>query len=190
MDHSRAGSLAQRKSEQARRSRRGWMTAGGAGRLELARFRNSVRPRSRAMFSWFRKSNRRQQLLAGPFPEAWLPHLHRNVFLYRLLPEAQQARLGDVVRVLVAEKFWEGCAGLEMTDEIKVTIAGQAGLLVLGLDDYYFDELKTVLIYPGGFLSRYEDPLGREGEVRRVLGQAAHGGPVVLSWWDACWGGR
>jgi Mlc titration factor MtfA (ptsG expression regulator)/Tfp pilus assembly protein PilF len=77
-----------------------------------------------------------------------------------------------------------------MTDEIRVTIAGQAAMLLLGLDDYHFDELRTVLVYPGSFLAQYEDPLGIENEYRRNLGEAYEGGPVILSWWDALWGGR
>ena len=35
----------------------------------------------------------------------------------------------------MAEKNWEGCGGLTVTDEMRVTIAAQACLLVLGFDD-------------------------------------------------------
>src|SRR5262250_1073455 len=98
------------------------------------------------MFFSSRKRSKRAQLLADPFPEAWLPYLRQNVLLSRLLPESQQDRHREGVRLFIAEKFWEGCAGLTLTDEIKVTIAGNACLLLLGQDDYYFDELKTVLI--------------------------------------------
>src|SRR5207248_1650091 len=124
------------------------------------------------------------------FPEAWLQYLHENVLLSRLLPQPQQARLRDAVRVFIAEKFWEGCAGLVLTDEIKLTVAGNACLLVLGLDDYYFDELKTVLVYPGGFLTIHDDPLDKKDEVMQVLGLAAYEGPVILSWWETSWDSR
>ncbi len=136
----------------------------------------------------FGKPRRRQ--FDGPFPENWLPLLHEQVILYRLLTKAEQERLRPIVRVLIAEKFWEGCAGLTVSDEVRVTIAGQAALLLLGFDDYYFDELQTVLIYPGGFLSVEEDDLGLEDRVHYNLGEAYQGGPVILSWWDARWAGK
>ncbi|HKB37037.1 MAG TPA: zinc-dependent peptidase [Gemmataceae bacterium] len=135
------------------------------------------------------KQSNRQRLVADPFPEAWLPYLDQNVLLARLLPEPHQARLRDAVRIFIAEKYWEGCAGLTITDEMRVTIAGNACLLLLGLEDYYFDELKTVLVYPGGFLSVHEDS-GEEERVAHLLGLAAYKGPVLLSWWETSWDGR
>src|SRR3954470_10064793 len=94
--------------------------------------------------------NRPRRQPAEAFPDEWLPYLHENVFLYRLLSEGEQARLREAVQVFVAEKFWEGCAGLRMTDEVRVTIAAQACLLVLGWEGYYFDEVRSILVYPGG----------------------------------------
>jgi Mlc titration factor MtfA (ptsG expression regulator) len=125
-----------------------------------------------------------------PFPGPWLAVLHDNVLLYRTLSEAEQARLRDAARALVARLSWEGCAGQEITDEVKVTIAAQAALLLVGLDGYLFDELRSVLVYPGGFLSTDEDEFGRTAEAQMRLGEAAHGGPVVVSWWHARWCGR
>jgi Mlc titration factor MtfA (ptsG expression regulator)/Flp pilus assembly protein TadD len=110
------------------------------------------------------------------------------VFLYRLLSDAEQAKLRDAVKVFVAEKHWEGCGGFRVTDETRVTIAAQACLLLLGLGDYYFDEVQSVLVYPGGYLAG--DPSGLPDRVAHLLGEAHPGGPVVLSWWDACWDGR
>jgi Mlc titration factor MtfA (ptsG expression regulator)/Tfp pilus assembly protein PilF len=132
--------------------------------------------------------SQRQRLLAQPFPEAWARCLHENVFLYRTLSDAEQARLRDTLRVFIAEKNWEGCARLEVTDEMKVTIAAHACLLLLGFDDYYFDEVQSILVYPGGFLAH--DPYEEEHKVAHLAGQAHARGPVVLSWADACWDGR
>lgn len=134
----------------------------------------------------FRK--KRPQLLAGPFPEPWLPYLQENVFLYRLLSEPEQEKLRDTLRIFVAEKYWEGCGGLQITDEIRVTIAAQACLLLLGFDDYCFDELKTVLVYPGGYLA--DDSSEHTNRVSHRAGESHQGGPVVLSWWDSRWYGR
>jgi len=72
------------------------------------------------LFSWL-KRRRRRRLLDQPFPEDWLKILSRNVLHYAHLDESEQATLRDDLRILVAEKNWEGCRGLAMTDEIKST---------------------------------------------------------------------
>ncbi|HWG43781.1 MAG TPA: zinc-dependent peptidase [Gemmataceae bacterium] len=122
-----------------------------------------------------------------PFPQAWLVYLRDNVFLYRLLSDADQARLRYAVRRFIAAKFWEGCAGLQVTEEMQVTIAGQACVLVLGFKDYWFQQNKTILVYPGGYLGNDPQEMGDRPNHR--LGEAHERGPVVLSWWHAHWGG-
>jgi Mlc titration factor MtfA (ptsG expression regulator)/Tfp pilus assembly protein PilF len=127
---------------------------------------------------------------ANAFPDAWRRYVHDNVILFALLPESHQERLLQRVPGFIAGKFWEGCAGLPITDEIRVTIAAQACLLVLGFDNYCFDDLKTILVYPGGYLCVEPDTLGEQEYRGHHLGEAHHRGPVVLSWWHALWGGR
>src|SRR5262249_46040410 len=68
------------------------------------------------MLAWLRNS-RRDALLAQPFPEEWDQVLQRNLLHYSLLPDDLWARLQDDLRVIVAEKNWEGCGGLVLTDE-------------------------------------------------------------------------
>jgi Mlc titration factor MtfA (ptsG expression regulator)/regulator of sirC expression with transglutaminase-like and TPR domain len=140
------------------------------------------------MFFPFGKRARRQRL-AQWFPDASLALLRENVLFYRALPPAEQERLRDLTAVLVAEKNWEGCAGQLITDLVKVTIAGQAAVMLLGLKDYYFDEVTTILVYPGRFLYLPDDELGERQERQMLLGQACRDGPVILSWWHARWGG-
>jgi Mlc titration factor MtfA (ptsG expression regulator) len=128
---------------------------------------------------------------AEAFPEAWLAYLRDNVFLYGLLPEEDQERLRRRLPRFIAGKFWEGCAGQRITDEVRVTIAAHACLLLLGLDDDYdFDNCKSILVYPGGYLQVAEDDFGQAVNAGHMLGEAHHEGPVVLSWWHACWEGR
>ena len=89
------------------------------------------------MFSFF-KQRRRQRLRTQPFPPAWLAIIERNVPIYDRLPQADQRELQGHIQVFLAEKYFEGCGGLELTDEIKVTIAAQACLLLLHREtDYY-----------------------------------------------------
>ena len=54
----------------------------------------------------------------------------------------------DILRVFVAEKNWEGCGGLEMTDKIKVTVAAQAAIMLLGLEHDYFSSVLSILAHP------------------------------------------
>jgi Mlc titration factor MtfA (ptsG expression regulator) len=135
------------------------------------------------LFSWLR-NRRRRRLLGAPFPADWSTYLRRNVSHYALLTDAEQARLHDDLRVFAAEKSWEGCGGLTLTDEIKVTIAAQACLLLLGMEHDYFNRVLSILVYPGP----YRLPEGEVGpggiihdDIGRV-GEAWYRGPVVLSW--------
>src|SRR5690349_20019213 len=111
------------------------------------------------LFYWLRQRLRRR-ILSQPFPEEWLAHLRKNVTLYRRLSEEEQARLRDDLRIFIAEKDWEGCGGLEMTDEIKVTVAALACLLLLGIEHDYFSRAQTILVYPGGYHVPRQDALG------------------------------
>lgn len=136
------------------------------------------------VFAWLRRW-RRRRLLAQPFPRAWLEYLERNVAHYRYLSPAEQARLRDDLRVFIAEKHWEGCGGLVLTDEMKLTIAAQACLLVLGMEHNYFDRVLSVLVYPHAFVDTHEKqgPLGVvDGRGAACVGQAWYRGPVILAW--------
>lgn len=125
-----------------------------------------------------------------PFPDSWQSILMENVLLYRTLSEPEQARLREATRILVTSRNWEGCAGQVIDDEVRVTIAGQAAILLLGLGDYCFDGLRTILVYPGAFLGEFEDEDGHPLDVEIRLGLSVTDGPVVLSWWHARWAGR
>ena len=138
------------------------------------------------MFDFFKKS-RREKLRAEPFPAEWLAILERDVPSFRRLNEADRLELMDHVKVFVAEKNFEGCGGLEMTDEIKVVIAAQACLLLLHRETDYYPKLDSILVYPGAFVAKSIEVLGGglvlEGEQAR-LGEAWLNGAVVLSWDD------
>ena len=91
-------------------------------------------------------------LLSEPFPNAWRMFLHDNVRHYEYLDPRRRTTVEQVVRILVAEKSWVGGAGFNVTDGMKVTVAGQAAILVLGLDaPYYFDDVLSIIIYEGPY---------------------------------------
>src|SRR4030042_5057439 len=77
------------------------------------------------------KKRRRNRLAAQQFPAEWLAIIERNVPFYRLLPHAEQKELQRHIQIFIGEKRFEGCGGLKITDEIKVTIAAQACVLLL-----------------------------------------------------------
>jgi Mlc titration factor MtfA (ptsG expression regulator) len=144
------------------------------------------------IFSWL-KQRRRRRIVAEPFPPAWLEYLTRNVAHYRFLSEREQAKLRDDLRIFLAEKHWEGCGGLIVTDEIKVSISAQAMLLVLALDHDYFNRVLSILVYPHGYQGPREQ-YGPDGQIHEGgegrLGEAHYRGPVVLSWEEVRRDGR
>jgi len=145
------------------------------------------------IFNWF-KNRRRTKILATPFPDSWNELIRDNVVHDQHLTHEQQKKLRRLVQIFVAEKNWEGCGGLGMTDEIKVTIAAQACLMVVGMDaDLYFDHVLSILVYPTGYVAPGAHVSGNglvleSGQPR--LGEAWWRGPVILSWADARSGGR
>ena len=127
---------------------------------------------------------RRQRIARRPFPAAWRDIVRRRVPLVRELPAAQQLRLKKHIQVLLAEVPFIGCAGLEVNDEMRVTIAAQAAFLLLGRGGS-FGNLREVLVYPGHFVvPRVEGGVGgvvHEG--RDVLaGQSWQRGQVIVAW--------
>jgi len=99
---------------------------------------------------------RRRALRAQLFPGAWRDILKRNVPYVRQLPADLQLQLKRHINVFIAEKEFVGCAGFNITDEVRVTIAAQACLLLLNKRTDYFPELKHILVYPDSFIVNRE----------------------------------
>ncbi len=139
------------------------------------------------------RARRRRAWASRPFPAAWRDVLRRRVPLYRRLPAELQQQLRRHVLVFLAEKPFVGCAGLEVTDEMRVTIAAHACLLRLNRSGPLFPELQRILVYPGAFLvDRVQAaPGGVLREERRALaGESWSQGQVILSWQDVLEGAR
>jgi len=84
------------------------------------------------------------------------------------------------MNVFIHTKNFEGCGGLEVTEEMKVTVAAQACMLLLGRDIKVYPKLKTVLLYPHTYT---------DGETAR-LGESWNIGVVILSWNSVVGGAR
>ncbi|MDJ0976309.1 MAG: zinc-dependent peptidase [Planctomycetota bacterium] len=134
------------------------------------------------MLGWGKK-RRREEVVAAPVPDAWLEAI-RPWALFDELDDDEQAQLLDIVKVLLAEKNWEGCGGLELTEPMRAVIAAQAALLVLEIPHDFYEESDSVLVYPTDYVVPHAVHRGggimSEGEVRS--GEAWYRGPVILSW--------
>lgn len=139
------------------------------------------------LLSWLSR-RRRRQILEAPFPTEWEAIIRRNVAQWRFLDDDERARMRELVQVFIEEKHWEGCGGLTMTDEVRVTVAADACLLLLGRDHDLFDDVASILVYPSTVIppERSAGIFERGGEVvharEAILGQAQMGGPVILVW--------
>jgi Mlc titration factor MtfA (ptsG expression regulator) len=138
------------------------------------------------MFRFLRK-RRRAKIRAREFPPEWRAHIERNVPYYALLDPSEKAEVEGSIQVFLAEKRFEGMEGLEITDEVRVTIAAQAVILLLGRETDCYPDLDTIIVYPRSYvakvLRRLPDGSTREVLERR-LGESWQTGQMVLSWDD------
>jgi hypothetical protein len=133
------------------------------------------------------KKKRRERLMKTPLPQDWLATVERNVPYYRILPSQDRIELQGLIQVFLAEKHFEGCEGLKISDEIRLTIAAQACILLLRRKTDFYPSLMSILVYPHAYvapISRHE-PGGIVSEGMRTLaGQTWDKGSLVLSWDD------
>ena len=130
---------------------------------------------------------RLRKVLAEPFPTEWRRILARNIPVYRRMPTDLQLQLKQRMKQFLHEKHFSGCAGLELTDEMRVTIAASACLLLLNRKTGVYPGLKYILVYPEAFLVQ-RDAVDESGlaAVRKhsLLGESWDNGKVILSWAD------
>jgi len=79
--------------------------------------------------------------------------LHAQIPLLQKLPPDLHAPLEGKINLFFDQVAMYGCDGLELTEEMMLSIAGQACLLIVNTDAWY-KNLRTVLVYPGAFKSR------------------------------------
>ena len=131
-------------------------------------------------------NRRRAKLRAQPVPSEWRAIVRRNLPVFGRLSAADQSELLEHLQVFLAEKHFEGCGGLELTDEIRVTIAAQACLLLLHRDTDYYPRLTSILVYPTGYTAHGERPVGggiwEEADDDRLGHTQQRLGALVLAW--------
>ena len=140
-----------------------------------------------ALAPWFHE-RRRERLRALPPAPAWREIVDRRVPHVRRLPANLRRELEGHIQVFLAEKQLIGCAGLDVTDEMRVVIAAQACLLVLGRRGEPFPKVRDILVYPGPFVVERVQADGIPGVMheRRMQhsGESWTHGQVVVSWDD------
>jgi Mlc titration factor MtfA (ptsG expression regulator) len=134
------------------------------------------------VFRWLRRG--RPPRDPAPLPPAWRATLDAIPWARALSPE-ERTLLEAHTRRFVDEKTWEGCAGLVVTDEMKVVIAAHAARLALHLPADVYRRVSTILVYPSAFVNprAREDASGVMHEGMVQAGEAWHGtGPVIVAW--------
>jgi len=133
----------------------------------------------------------RKKIKESAFNPEWIFILEKNVKIYNKLPDELKRKLQGVINLFVHEKIFSGYNGLEITDEIKVTIASQACLLVLNQGDYLYPHLKNIYVYPAAFKSMQTKATGMVRTIEEIvrIGESWQRGQVVLSWYHSKDGG-
>jgi len=136
---------------------------------------------------------RKQRLLNKAFPQQWQHILTERLPVYTVLQEQERHKLEQLIHLFLDDKEFYGCAGLEVTDVMKVCIAAEACLLLLGQSGPIYPKLQSILVYPTGFLAKrdlhQEDGTVVAGE-HHLLGESWGNGRVILSWDDVEQGAR
>ena len=121
---------------------------------------------------------RRKQILSAPWPDEWEKILVTNSGHTAFIKGELRRKWEQTIQVLVAEKNWEGCGGLMMEDEIKVTVAAQAALMLLGMQHDYFAKVRSIVIFP----TEFELPKEEWQKEASIVGGVAPPDAVFLSW--------
>jgi Mlc titration factor MtfA (ptsG expression regulator) len=140
------------------------------------------------LMSWFFAKKKPDRCVTPP--QEWLPILRERFPTVERLTEAQRTQLFGYMQTFLEQVEFEGCGGQEITDEIRVTIAAQACLLLVGREHEVYPRLKTVLVYPHTYVSGAKGLFGGDNGEGARLGESWNGGAVVLAWDSVAGGAR
>ena len=136
---------------------------------------------------------RNQSLQNKPFPEDWLAIVESRLPIYSALSQEEQSQLRQRIKFFIDRKEFYGCAGQMITDEIRVTIAAEACLLLLNKNRPNYPKLTAILVYPTAFRAE-RDQHQADGTIvsgsQGMLGESWDNGRVILSWDDVEKGAR
>ncbi len=133
------------------------------------------------------KTRRRARYRQEPFPEEWRALLKLGVPYFNHLSFREQELLIEHIKVFLHEKTFEGCAGMEITAEIRVLVAAHACILILHQPNTdYYPLLQSILVYPKAFVVKQEQKGSLsflvEESYETHAGEAWQKGVVILAW--------
>jgi Mlc titration factor MtfA (ptsG expression regulator) len=133
------------------------------------------------------RQRRRRRALQAPFPQEWRDLLADRVAHWCFLDDTERERLEALVKAFLVEKEFEGAGGLTVAEDVRVTIAAQACLLLLGLDGDYYRDVHSIIVYPSTVMRRGPQgsavlPGAVTEEPAALLGEARLHGPMVIVW--------
>lgn len=136
---------------------------------------------------------RLKRALAAPFPEEWVVILERNIQVYRHLPMELRLQLRKLIKQFLHQKHFSGAGGLDVTDEIRLTIAAEACMLILNRKSGVYPGLRWIIVYPTVFIVDHEamDEAGVvDSAPKDLLGESWGNGKVILAWDSVLHGAR
>jgi Mlc titration factor MtfA (ptsG expression regulator) len=136
---------------------------------------------------------RLKRAINAPFPPDWVPLLENNIQVYRKLPMPLRLQLRQLIKQFLHQKHFSGAGGLEINDEIRVTIAAEACMLILNRSSGVYPGLKYIIVYPTAFVVAHgnTDEAGVvERSPRGLLGESWQNGKVILAWDSVLHGSR
>jgi len=128
---------------------------------------------------------RLKKAVAAPFPGEWVAIVERNIAIYRNLPMELRMQLRNLIKQFLHQKVFTGAGGLEITDEIRVTIAAEACMLLVNRPTNVYPSLRYIIVYPTAFVvdrpQGGADGIVSEGR-KGLLGESWSNGKVILAW--------
>ena len=133
------------------------------------------------------RQRRRRKAREAPFPQGWRALLTDRMAHWCFLDDAERERLEGLIKVFLVDKAFEGAGGMKVAEDVRVTIAAQACLLVLGLDDGYYRDVHSIIVYPSTVVRRGPQvsavlPGAVTEEPAMLAGEARLHGPMVIVW--------
>lgn len=128
---------------------------------------------------------RLKNAIKAPFPDEWVAIVERNIAVYKKLPTPLRLQLRKLIKQFLHQKHFSGAGGLEISDEIRVTIAAEACMLLLNRNTSVYSSLRYIIVYPTAFVvdrpQGGADGIVSEGR-KGLLGESWSNGKVILAW--------
>ena len=134
-------------------------------------------------FRYWSRQRVRKNLLGSALSDHQRAIVADQVPLTKKLPSEFRGKLEGKINTFLHQVEFIGCNGLEVTEEMQLSIAAQACLLIVNSETWY-ERLNTILIYPDAFKSRQTEHKGYVVTERETVrtGESWSRGPVILSW--------